>query len=98
MLVDIGALLPVHLHRDEVLIKQVGDRFVLEGLPLHHMAPVAAAVADAEKDRLVFPSGLLERLLPPGVPIHGIVGVLLEVGRVFIDQSVGHDFPLLVFR
>ena len=44
--VDVGALLAVHLHGDEVLVHHRGRLRVLEGLVLHHVAPVARRVAD----------------------------------------------------
>ena len=53
------------------------------------MAPVAGGVTDAEKDRFVFGARFLERLGAPGKPVHGIVGVLKQVGRFFPDKTVG---------
>ena len=74
--VDVGPLFPVYLDGDEILIEQLGDLGVLKALPGHHMAPVAGAVADAEKDRLVLLLGFLKGLPPPGVPVHRLLGVL----------------------
>ena len=51
--VDVRALLAVDLDADEVLVHQRGDLRVLEGLALHHVAPVARGVADRDEDRLV---------------------------------------------
>ncbi len=39
--VHIGALLAVDLHAHEALVHQLGRARILEGLPLHHVAPVA---------------------------------------------------------
>lgn len=43
-LVHIWPLFPVHLHTDKVLIKQAANLLILEGLLLHHVAPVAGRV------------------------------------------------------
>ena len=53
MRVEVGPLLAVHLDADEVLVHQRRGRLVLERLALHHVAPVAGRVADAEQDRLL---------------------------------------------
>lgn len=41
-----------------------------------------------EEDGLVLSLGLLERLLPPGVPVHGVARVLQQVGRLLLGQTV----------
>src|SRR5690348_15894776 len=74
-----------------MLVQECRDRFILKALALHHMAPVACAVANGEKDRLLFGFGFLERFLAPGEPINGIMGVLLEIGRSFERQTVHCD-------
>jgi hypothetical protein len=87
--VDVGALLAVDLHRHEVLVQEGGGDGVLEGLVLHHVAPVAGRVADGEEDRPVLTSRPLERLVAPGVPVDGVVGVLEEVGARLLGETVG---------
>ena len=59
--------------------RKAAVRLVLERLALHHVAPVAGGVADAEEDGLVLGAGLLQGLRPPGVPVHRVVGVLQQV-------------------
>ena len=49
--VEVRALLAVELHAHEALVHQRGGPRVLEGLALHHVAPVAGRVADREHDR-----------------------------------------------
>lgn len=44
--VHIWPLLSVHLHTDKVLIEQARYLFILEGLLLHHMTPVAGRIPD----------------------------------------------------
>ncbi len=64
---------------------------VLEGLVSHHVAPVAGRVTDGKQDRFVLLPRQGERLRAPGVPVHRIVGVLLEVGTGFLGETVGHE-------
>ena len=51
--VDVRALLAVDLDADEALVHQRRDLRVLEGLALHHVAPVAGRVADRDEQRAV---------------------------------------------
>ena len=90
--VDVGPLLSVDLDADELEVHQLGDARVLERLALHDVAPVARGVADAQQDRLVLRLRPLQRLLAPRVPVHGIVGVLQQVGAGLVDQSIRHMF------
>jgi len=89
-LVDVGPLLAVDLDVHEVVVHHPRDGRVLEGFVRHDVAPVARGVADREQDRLAGALRLRERLLAPGMPVHGVVGVLLEVGAGFAGEAVGH--------
>jgi hypothetical protein len=60
----------------------------IEGLALHDVAPVAGGVADAQQDRLVLVVRAPKRLLAPGIPVHGVVGVLQQVRAGRVDQPV----------
>ncbi len=91
--VEIGAFLAVDLDVDKELVHQRRGLFILEALVLHDVAPVARAVADGEENGLVLGAGAGQRLLAPGVPVDRVVGVLAQVGRGFVDQTVG----MLVF-
>ena len=86
--VDVGALLPVHLDRHEVLVEQRGDARVLERLVLHDVAPMAGRVADRQEDRLVLAPRTLERLVAPGIPVHRVAGVLLQVGTRLTGETI----------
>ncbi len=77
--VDVGALLAVDLDAHEVLVHVAGRDDVLERLALHHVAPVAGGVADAEQDRPVEGAGARERLRPPREPVDGVPRVLEQV-------------------
>ena len=97
--VDVGALLAVDLDAYKGVVQMARRLFVLEGLLFHHMAPVAGGIADGEEDGFVLGQGLGEGLLVPGVPIHGIVGVLQEIGAFFVYESIGcHGGPWVVIR
>ena len=86
--VDVGALLPVHLHGDEPRVEQGRGLGVFERLALHHVAPVAGRVADRQEHGAVLGSGLREGLVAPRVPVDRVVGVLQQVGALLPDQPV----------
>ncbi len=90
-LVDVGALLAVHLHVHVEVVHHAGDRRVLERLVRHHVAPVARRISHREEDRLAGALRLRQGLLPPRVPIDGVVGVLAQVGAGLLGEAVGHD-------
>ena len=43
---------------------------------------------DSLMETAPFPAGAAKRLLPPGIPVDGVVGVLQKVGRGRVDQTV----------
>ncbi len=86
--VEVRALLAVDLDVDEVLVLEPRGLLVLEGLVLHHVAPVARRVADGEEDRPVLLPRAGERLLAPRVPVDGVVRVLEEVRARLASQPV----------
>ena len=90
--VDVGALLAVDLDVDEVLVHVGGRPGVLEGLALHHVAPVAGGVADGEQDRTVLIARTGQRLGAPRVPVDRVVAVLEQVGAGLLRQAVRHHF------
>ncbi len=87
--IDVGALLAVELHADEVLIHHVGHFLAGEALALHHVAPMARGVADGEQKGLVLVLRRLERLLAPRAPVDGIVLVLEKVRALLGREAVG---------
>ena len=64
-LVEVRSLFAIDLDADEELVHQRGGLGVLERFVLHHVAPVAGAVADRDEQRLVAAPRLLERLRRP---------------------------------
>ena len=94
--VDVGPLLAVDLHADEVVVHQPRRRLVLERLPLHHVAPVAGGVADRDEQRLVLGAGARERLVAPRVPVDGIARVLEQVRARLLREPVHREYPTRV--
>src|SRR5262245_2324434 len=45
-------------------------------------------VADGQEDRFVLSTRLLERLIAPWIPIHGVVGMKLEVRTFFVNEAI----------
>src|SRR5262245_6540172 len=88
-LVEVWALLTVDLDIHKMPIHDLGDGFGLEGFALHHMAPMAGGVANAEQNGFVLRLGLRQSFLTPGVPIHRIMGMLEEVRARLMNQAVG---------
>ena len=89
--IEVRPLLPIHLDRHEVQIERLRDCRVLEALVLHHVAPMAGGIADAQKDQLVFASRPFERLGAPREPVHRVIRVLEEVGARLPRKPIGHD-------
>ena len=90
--VEVGPLLPVDLDRDEPPGQVRRGRRVLEALVGHDVAPVARGVADGEEDRLVLVAGQAQGLVPPGEPLHRVVGVLAKIRAGLVGQVVhGRD-------
>ena len=89
-LVDIGSLLAVHFYGNEVLVEQLGHLVVLEGLVLHYVTPVAGRVSDGKEYGLIFLAGFPKSLLPPGIPIHRVFGMLQKIGAFFPCKMIGH--------
>jgi hypothetical protein len=74
--VDVGALFAVDLDRYEVLVEELSDGLVLEGLVGHDVTPVTGRVTNGEEHRAITFGGLVERVLAPRAPRHGIVNVV----------------------
>ena len=89
-LVEVGAFLAVDLDGDKIAVEGGGDFCVLERFVLHHVAPVAGRVADAEKDQLVFGARLGQRSFAPRIPIDRVFGMLQQIGAGFCRKAVGH--------
>src|SRR5262249_1782333 len=80
----------VDLDVDEGTVHHRRRRWVLEGLALHHVAPMARRVADRQQDRLVICFCPQQRFGSPRVPVHGVVRVLQQIRARLARQPVGH--------
>ncbi len=87
--VDIGALFAVDLDVHEAAIQHLGGRFILEALVREHVTPMARGVTDAQVNRLVLIPRTRKGFRPPGIPVDGIVRMLLQVGAGLGDQAIG---------
>jgi hypothetical protein len=88
-LVHVGPFLAIDFDEDKAVVDGPGDRFALESLVLHHVAPVTGGIPDAQEDGLVFLDRTGEGLLAPFVPVDGVVRVLEQVGAGRVDQAIG---------
>jgi len=88
--VDIGTLLAIDLHVDEVRVHLFGRHLVFERLVRHHVAPVTSRVADAEQNRFVLFFREPHRLLAPWIPIDRVVDVLKQIGAGLVLEMIGH--------
>ena len=88
--VHVGALLAVDLHAHELLVHQHRRALVLEGLALHHVAPVAGRIADRDEQRLVLRAGACQCRRSPWQPVDRVVGVLAQVRGGLVGQCVRH--------
>jgi hypothetical protein len=88
-LVHVGPLFAVQLDADEMVPQERRHLFALERFPFHDVAPVTGRITDAEEDGFLLRPRLGEGLLAPRKPVHGIVRVLQEVGRLLADEAVG---------
>ena len=90
--VHIRPLVPVHLHRDKVLVDHRGQFGILVAFAIHHMAPVAPHRADIQQDRLVLAGGVGKSLGPPLMPPDRLVHGGTKVRRGGVGERVGHCF------
>jgi hypothetical protein len=91
-LVDVGALFAVDLDAHEQLVHERGGVGILERFVLHHVTPVARAIADRHEQRAVVAPGVGERLGTPRPPVDRVVHVLPEIGARLGGEPVGRTF------
>jgi hypothetical protein len=83
-------LLPVYLNADEMLVHEGSGFLILKALPLHDVAPVTSRIAYRDDYRLILGLCPKKGLIPPGVPINGIMGMLQEIWALLVDQAIRH--------
>jgi hypothetical protein len=52
------------------------------------MTPVAGRISDGKKNGLVAGFGQGKGFLSPGIPVHGVMGMLLEIRTFFVSETV----------
>ena len=77
--VEVRSYLTVHFDTNEFLIEYICRFGIFKGLVAHHMAPMTGSIANTEKNGLILVARSLNGLIPPWVPVNGIVLVLLKV-------------------
>ena len=77
----IRPLVPVHLHRDKMLIDDPRNITVFIALPVHHMTPVAPHRAYVQQHRFVFLLRQLESLFAPLHPAHRLMHCRAQIRR-----------------
>lgn len=87
--VDVWSFLPIHFDAYQMVVHDFGGFKVLETFVLHHVAPMAGAVADAHQDQFVFRFCTLPSVIAPFFPSHGVVCMLKQVRAVGMDECVG---------
>ena len=87
--VDVGSFLPIHLNTNQMVIHNFGGFEVFKTLVLHHMTPMAGAVANAHQNQFIFCLGPLPGEVAPFLPSHRIVGVLKQVRAAGVNECVG---------
>ena len=88
-MIDVRTFFPVELDGDEMLFQKLADRLVFKRFPLHHMAPVAGAIANAQQDWFALRFGAGKGFLSPRIPVYRIVLVLEQVGAFFRGKAIG---------
>ena len=74
-------------------VHHLGHFRVFEAFVFHHMAPVAGSIADADEQHFIQRLCLGEGFLVPGMPFHGIMGMLKQERTSFVNECVG-EFQL----
>ncbi len=88
-LVHVWPFFAVDFDAHKMGVHEHSGLLILECFVFHHMAPVAGAVAHAHNHQFVFLARPLPSCFTPRHPIHGIVLVLLQIGRCRLRQGVG---------
>ncbi len=86
--VDVGALVAVDFHGDEVFVDDFGDFGVLVAFAVDDVAPVAPDRADIEEDGLVLGFGAGKGGVAPFVPVDGLVCGGTQIGAGGVFQAV----------
>src|SRR5205814_10273052 len=94
--INVGALVAVDFHGDEMLVDDFRELGVLVGFAVDDVAPVAPDGTDIEEDGLVFGFGAGKSCVAPFVPVDGLMrcGAQVRAGGIFeaVFRMVGQGF------
>ncbi len=93
--VDVGALLAIHLDGHEVAVQSLGERRILERLVGHDVAPMAGGVADGQEDRPILHPSAGQGFGSPRIPVDRVFGVLEQVRARRAGEAIAHDAPIV---
>src|SRR5215471_11708147 len=79
--IDIGTLVAIHLHCDELVVDDRGDLRIVVRLAIHYMAPVAPHGANVEQNGLVLLLRLAKGLVTPLMPLDGLMHGRAQISR-----------------
>ena len=88
-LIQIGALLAVHLDVDVQLVHDARGVRVLERFMSHDVAPMTGRVADGEQYGFLLTPRFFQCLWAPGMPVHRVVSVLQQIGTGLVAEMIG---------
>src|ERR1043165_6287667 len=91
-------LFAIYFDADEVLVHVGGRVFVFEAFPFHNVAPVTGCIAYRDDYGFVLLLCSLECFIAPRVPIHGVVGMLQEIGTLFVYEAIWHELRTIMCK
>src|SRR6185503_1933726 len=71
--IHIRPFIPIHFHRNEMIVDDARNLRILIGLPIHHVTPVTPYSTDIEKNRFVLRLCPRERSFSPRLPVHRLM-------------------------
>ena len=96
--VNIRTLVPIHLHRNVMLVNDRRHLGIVIRLAIHHMTPVAPNRPNIQKHRLVGRASRGKSLLPKLMPLNRLMHSRTKIGRRSASEGVvgagGHQESL----
>jgi len=97
-IINVWPFFAINFDIHEVLIHVLCDFRILENQPLHHVAPVAAAVSDRQKNDFIFLLCFFECFRTPGIPVNRVVLMQQQIGAGLFGKTVRkHGFVFRLF-
>src|SRR6202035_2444140 len=86
--IDIGPLVAVHLHGDEIVADDFGDFRIFVGFTVYYMAPVAPHSANIQQHGFVISLSAFECRVAPLIPINRLMRGRPQIGTGGIFQAI----------